>query len=258
MLVNPPQRVYPDETWEHNELYFQVRESLIHITDDFKSVIEIKGVNATEIYAFSAVLGLTIEHEIIRTLNNLRNEWDSHGKYVDYRFVRQAQTFPDVLLMNDTGLIIMGIELKSWYLLAKEREPSFRYQVTPNACTPQDLVVIIPWVLSNVLSGNPIVFSPYIENARYVAEYRNYWWQHIRNARSSTRIISAENVTPYPAAKSKIVDEPERDTGNNFGRIARTGLIDDYINYFQSEVLAGIRVDAWQAFLKQQIDRRNL
>lgn len=30
----------------------------------------------------------------------------------------------------------MGIELKGWHVLAKEREPSFRYKVTPAACSP--------------------------------------------------------------------------------------------------------------------------
>ena len=30
----------------------------------------------------------------------------------------------------------MGIELKGRYVLAKEREPSFRYKVTPAACSP--------------------------------------------------------------------------------------------------------------------------
>lgn len=32
------------------------------------------------------------------------------------------------------GDILFGIELKGWYLLAKEREPSLRFQVTEAAC----------------------------------------------------------------------------------------------------------------------------
>ena len=32
----------------------------------------------------------------------------------------------------------MGIELKGRYVLAKESEPSFRYKVTPAACSPWD------------------------------------------------------------------------------------------------------------------------
>jgi len=87
----------------------------------------------------------------------------------------------------------MGIELKGWYLLAKEGEPSFRFQVTPRACAIQDLVVVVPWELINVISGKPQVFAPYVENARYAAEYRNYHWQHVRTSDSDNRIKSPIN-----------------------------------------------------------------
>ena len=112
----------------------------------------------------------------------------------------------------------MGIELKSWYLLAKESEPSFRFTVTPRVCNIQDLLVVVPWVFSNVLSGNPIIFSPYIESARYVAEYKNYWWQHVRKANDSTEIRSPVNCGPYPDARDNISDSPSEDRGKNFGR----------------------------------------
>jgi hypothetical protein len=49
----------------------------------------------------------------------------------------------------------MGIELKGWYVLAKEKEPSFRYKVTLTVCAPADLLVVVPWALSNVISGRP-------------------------------------------------------------------------------------------------------
>ena len=39
---------------------------------------------------------------------------------------------------------LLGIELKGWYVLSKEGEPSGRYKVTPAACAPQDLLVIVP------------------------------------------------------------------------------------------------------------------
>ena len=60
----------------------------------------------------------------------MREVWDPDEKYTFYRFVRQPQTFPDVLLKrnaNETGAlneeILLGIELKSWYLLAKKGSP---------------------------------------------------------------------------------------------------------------------------------------
>lgn len=251
--IPPPNQQFPTQDWEHYELFVKVFESFAEIPQYFRSTITVSGIRATEIYAFSSVLGLTIEQEVIRTLNSLRNLWDTEQIYGDYLFVRQPQSFPDVLLKNPKSQhIIMGIELKSWYLLAKESEPSFRYQVTPNACATQDLLVIVPWVLSNVLSGSPIVFKPFIASARYVAEYRNYWWQYLRNAKSSTEIWSPEGVTPYPRARDKISDKPVSDSGKNFGRIARVGLIDDYVRSFESLELLGIEVWRWRRFLKEK------
>jgi hypothetical protein len=216
-----PQARLPASNWEHIGLYQQIGTLLTELPNRFQSAITVNGILATEIYAFSNVLGLTIEQEVIRTLNALRSLWDTEGEYQAYRFFRQAQTFPDVLLMNaETRHIIMGLELKSWYVLAKEGEPSFRYQVTPDPCAIQDLLVIVPWALSNVLSGSPIVFSPFIAPARYVAEYRNYWWQHLRKTIDRSEILSPNSVTPYPAARSKMSDKPVYDDGKNFGRIA--------------------------------------
>jgi hypothetical protein len=71
--------------------------------------------------------------------------------------------------------ILFGI--KSWYTLSKEGEPSFRYQITPAACADADLLVIVPWILSDVVSGSPKLFQPWIESARYVAEHHNFYWQ---------------------------------------------------------------------------------
>lgn len=73
------------------------------------------------------------------------------------------------LLHQQVNLIfIFGIEMKSWYLLSKEGEPSLRYGVSEQVPTLQDLLVVVPWVLSNVLSGVPVVYEPYIAPARYI------------------------------------------------------------------------------------------
>jgi len=254
-----PQPQFPSKDWEHYALFEKLGELFSEIPSLFRSTISVSGISATEIYAFGAVLGLTIEQEVIRTLNDLRSSWDEEGLYHDYRFVRQAQTFPDVLLMNKKSThIMMGIELKSWYLLAKEGEPSFRYQVTPTACASQDLLVIVPWALSNVLSGTPIIFKPYITLARYAAEYRNYWWQHVRQSKSSNEIISPQDVTPYPSARTRMIDNPAQDGGNNFGCIARTGLLDEYMQNFKETELSGIKVNAWRKFLKEQLEEIDL
>lgn len=249
-----PEEQFPSPEWEHYTLYSSIKETLQKIPEYFHSTISVSGVNATEIYTFNSVLGATIEQEIVSTLNRLRHLWEDDTRYVDYKFVRQAQTFPDVLLLNSQARhILMGIELKSWYLLAKEGEPSFRYTVTANACNMQDLLVIVPWVLSNVLSGTPLIYPPFITSARYAAEKRNYWWQHERTARSDTQIISPADIVPYGKAREKSQDHPVSDNGGNFGRIARIGLMKDYVEGFDSQELLGISVKSWRQFLKRHV-----
>jgi hypothetical protein len=249
----PPVRRPPAESWEYYTLWQSVLVAIREIPQRFRSTISVSGIRATEVYAFSEVLGVTIEAEVVRTLNELRKIWDSDHRYTDYRFVRQPQTFPDVLLQHrSSSEIVMGIELKSWYLLAKEGEPSFRFTVTPSACAEQDLIVVVPWVLSNVLAGSPIVFEPYIELARYVAEYRNDWWQHTRSSSLNTQIISPADVAPYPEARDEISDKPVDDKGKNFGRIARLGIMDEYVTTFDQVDLLGIEVARWRQFFKER------
>ena len=54
-------------------------------------------------------------------------------------FIRRSQSFPDVRLVRRTLEsvdVIMGIELKGWYVLSKEKVPSFRYQVAVGRALP--------------------------------------------------------------------------------------------------------------------------
>lgn len=241
MKRQPPEpvRQFPDKSWEHYPLYIRVKEALYSLQLYFKTETFIAGVLATDIFTLNATLGATIEEQVINTLNEVRPVWDPEGRYRLYGFVRQSQTFPDVLLRRLTPTterddIILGIELKGWYLLAKEEEPSFRFQVTPLACNLQDLIVVVPWTLSNVISGSPRIFTPFVESARYAAEYRNYHWQHLRRTHSATGIISPQVVTPYPRKADKIIDRPVSDAGGNFGRFARTGIMDEYLESAKS------------------------
>lgn len=197
----------------------------------------------------------TIEDQVVATLNRMRRVWDPADQYPLYTFVRQPQTFPDVLLMQrgeTTGehKIAFGIELKGWCLLAKEQGPSYRYKVTPAACAAWDFLAVVPWHLSDVISGTPRVLAPWIASARHVAEYRNHWWQHLRKAQASTEIRSPKAAAPYPSARDKVLDDPVSDGGNNFGRIARTGLMDDYKNLVFESLIAGIPAKYWWEFLK--------
>ena len=258
---NPePVRRLPEPSWEHHELYLRVRDALAALPLYFRTQTVIEGISAVDIFTLNSALGATIENQVVATLNQMRPVWDPDEKYKQFAFIRQAQTFPDVLFksMLDSGdsQVILGIELKGWYLLAKEAEPSFRFAVTPAACAIQDIIVVVPWVLSNVISGSPMVFRPFIESASYAAEYRNYHWQHLRTAKSDCGVRLAENVTPYPRKVDKISDVPISDSGRNFGRFSRTGIMDEYLAEAKNELLAGIRAEHWLAFFKLFEDQR--
>lgn len=258
-----PIRSLPPETWPHAKLYSQVREALFALPLHFRTQTNIEGISAIDIFTLNSALGATIENQVVATLNLMRPLWDPEGAYRQYAFVRQAQAFPDVLLrrMNgepkDTKVPLLGIELKGWYLLAKEAEPSFRFRVTPAACAVADLIVVVPWALNNVISGSPVVFSPYVESARYAAKYRNHHWQNIRDAKGDKSITSPANVVPYPRKSDQIADKPAADQGGNFGRFARTGIMDEYLLVARDELLAGIRAEHWLGFFKIFQDQRD-
>lgn len=243
-----PNPVSISPTWPHAELFSRVKEALQAAPAYFKSEINIKGVPATDIQNLNTLLGATIEERVVDTLNSMRAVWDPNGRYSLHSFVRQAQTFPDVLLRRAyDGDIIMGIELKGWYLLAKEEEPSFRFVVTPAVCNPQDLIVVYPWHFSEVISGTPVLVQPYIEHAKYVAEYRNWNWNR---ARANNPVILAAAANPYPRKSDNISDKATSDDGGNFGRIARTNLLESLKIEANARLLAGIPAVRWRAFFK--------
>ena len=235
----------------------RVKEAILALPGYFDSHTSIEGVAATDLFALNTVLGATIEVQVVRTLNRMRDVWDPMDDWPLYRFERQAQTFPDVLLRKTTGTgeheVAMGLELKGWYMLAKEREPSFRYTVTPDACTDWDLLVVVPWHLSNVLAGTPLVESPGVWSARYAAEYRNHWWQHLRGTEMDRSIASPEGVAPYKG-RENTSDKPAYDSGGNFGRIARTRIMDEWIADVRFKPLAGIPARDWIEFLRRYAD----
>ena len=247
----PPSRDLPEPSWEHHALYRNVREAIATLPVYFRTETHIAGVMATDLHTLNTVLGATIEEQVVRTLNLIRTTWDPEGHYALYSFVRQPQTFPDVRLRRVSGdETLMGLELKGWYLLAKEAEPSLRFQVTPGACAKQDLIAVVPWVLGNVISGSPMLFEPFIESARFAAEYRNYHWQHVRRTTQDSSIELPSNPRPYPSKADQISDKPVYDSGGNFGRLARTGMMDEYMLKLNDVPLCGIKTVFWREFLK--------
>ncbi len=256
-----PTRPIVDAKWPHHDLYLRVRDAIATLPLYFRTQTVIEGISAVDIFTLNSALGATIENQVVATLNQMRPTWDPDGCYAQFSFTRQAQTFPDVLLKrigeSSETEVILGIELKGWYLLAKEAEPSFRFTVTPEACAPHDLIVVVPWALSNVIAGSPMVFSPFIESSRYAAEFRNYHWSHLREAKGDASIKSPNKVSPYPKKADMIADAPLSDAGGNFGRFARTGIMDSYLAQAKQELLAGIRAEHWLGFFKMFQDQRD-
>jgi len=169
----------------------------------FRTDTYIEGISATDIFTLSATLSAAIETQLVSTLNRVRTIWDPHEQFQLYSFVRQPQTFPDVRLQRaqptkESDNVLLGIELKAWYLLSKEKEPSFRFQVTPDACAIEDIIVVVPWALDNVISGRPKLFVPFVDSAKYAAEYRNYHWKHLMSGGLKREIESPFNARPYP------------------------------------------------------------
>lgn len=221
----------------------------------FSSNLDITGVSATDLFNFHSALGATIEDQVVEALNGMRAVWDPDNQYQTFRFVRQPQTFPDVRLQRevttDPTNILLGIELKGWFALSKEGEPSFRYVITPNACAEADLLVVAPWIFKNVISGKPKLLPVFIEEARYAAQLRNYHWQYERGDGSDAAgVLLSAHRTPYPAKKDKSSDKAKNDSGGNFGRIARTGVMKAFVESAMKEPVAGIPISAWQRFLK--------
>ena len=239
------------DDWEHSRLHRDLRDAIACLPMYFRTETHVSGIMATDLHTLNTVLGATIEEQVVRTLNLIRNTWDPDDKYSLYSFVRQAQTFPDVLLRRvSTGEVLLGVELKGWYLLAKEAEPSLRFRATIGACARQDLLVVVPWVLGNVISGSPMLFEPFVESARYAAAYRNYHWRQVRRTKQPAGIEVPEGVAPYPNKSDRILDRPLADAGGNFGRLARTGMMDVYMKKLDDLPLCGIKTVYWREFLK--------
>lgn len=262
-----------------------VRDALASLPAHFVSQTFIEGLEAGDLFSLNSMLGGNIEVQVVQTLNRLRAVWDPDEEWEEYRFVRSAQTFPDVRLetespsrMANGQTVAIGVELKGWYLLSREGEPSFRYTVTRDACDERDLLCIVPWHLANVLSGRPVVYPPFVMSAQEAADQRNdYWTEHRRRAdeEAAAKAVangkqpkvlppnyydlvspSRSNVHPYPPPKAKVADKAVHDSGN-FGRVARTKGMDPYVERLLTNRVSGIEARHWVAFFKTYSEGTN-
>jgi hypothetical protein len=258
-----PEHAPLDGDVRKQKLLGNVKDALRALPVYYSSQTFIEGLESSDLFSLNSVLGGSIEIQVVETLNRVRQVWDPDDEWPEHRFERQSQAFPDVRLVSRTGGTThteLGIELKGWYLLSKEREPSFRYTVTPAACDPHDLLVVVPWHLKNVLSGVPVVYEPFIEQARYAADYRNYYWQHQRASTASGKrgiIPPAGPISPYMPPKVKISDKATHDSGGNFGRVARVhGLMSDWTERMLQTRVSGVEAGHWVNFFKAYADSR--
>ena len=236
----------------------RVREALRALPAYFDTKTNIEGLGVTDLFSLNALLASTIEVQVVETLNRMRSVWDPGNEWPLYSFERQTQTFPDVLLrkraQGGSAEVVLGIELKGWYLLAKEGVPSFRYTVTPGACTEWDLLAVVPWHLENVLAGAPRAGVPGVWSARHTAEYRNHWWRHERSSRSDSTIVMPTDARPHDR-REHTADRPVSDAGHNFGRIARIGIMQEWIDEQRRAPIAGIPARNWVEFLRRHVDQ---
>lgn len=266
----PPVPAVPDPPAEpalapddpRTTLQKRLRTVLAGLPAYFEFHNQIAGVNATDLHSLNTLLGTSIEGQVVKTLNQQRALWDPDDEWLGFTFERQAQRFPDVRLVRKGGPdgvhVALGIELKGWFLLAKEGEPSFRFTTTPAACADHDLLVVVPWYLDNVLSGAPVAAEPYVASARWAATYRNHYWQHTRDAADGAdrRITAPPGAHPYPGRDAQIADLPAYDGGKNFGRVARVpGLMDAFVRASNELEVLGIRIGDWYRFLRAHSDQ---
>ncbi|MGV7277020.1 hypothetical protein PJJ83_07940 [Mycobacterium kansasii] len=255
-VVDPPERPQLDPNDPKTRLYEDVRGALLALPGQFNFDHSISGINATDLHNLNTLIGAAIETEVVRSLNTLRHLWDPDNKWAEYAFQRSSQAFPDVRLVKFTGTIAaeeppaLGIELKGWYLLSAEATGSFRYKVSPNACAPHDLVSVVPWYLSNAVSGVAQVTEPWVESARFAAEYRDWWWQNIKRSEGSREIHYPPDAAPYPSKADFVVAKPEYDP-DNFGRLPRCkGLMDVFVERSNATPILGIPAEDWSKFLQ--------
>jgi hypothetical protein len=245
---------------DHEALYRALPDLLNRVPSDFESDVHIEGLDATDVFGLNEVLASTVENQVVESLNNLKPDMLDADQYQDYEFVRQSQTFPDVLLQNSTDPTedpLMGIELKCWYLIAKEGDPSFRFKTTVEACAPQDVLVVYPWALDNIVTGSPEIFRPFVMPAKFASLFIDYYWQNLKNWRDDDpdkSITHPTGVGHYPSAKTDFIqDKPAQDDGNNYGRfrskpISKLPPLQEWVNRMKARELLGVPSESWRAF----------
>lgn len=260
-LAAPPVEPVLDEADPRTALQRGVRRALTELPSYFSFDNQVSGINATDLFQLGTMLDAGIEVEVVRTLNRLRHLWDPDGRWLPYRFERSSQAFPNVRLLRSgtrASGIALGVELRSWFLLAKQGVPHLRYRVTPAACAPYDLVCVVPWHLSNAVAGTAQVIEPWIADATYAAQWRDHWWQFVRPSQDAPGIYHPPDARPYPTRAEAVGAVPDDDGGHDYGSLAHCKpLMDDFLARTSRHEMLGIAVRSWYLFLRVHSDTAN-
>ena len=104
----------------------------------------------------------------------------------------------------------------------------------------------------------PTVMTPWVYPARDAAEYRNHWWTEVRVTTTDPGIVQPSRpISPYPTKADEVTDKPVSDRGGNFGRLARTGLMDDFLQTSRQTSIAEIAAEHWISFFRIYSEPRN-
>ncbi|WP_293913164.1 hypothetical protein [Deinococcus sp.] len=130
---------------------------------------------------FNNYVGQGAEEALIQILNSTRFKilwyplihWNNLSRL---KFIRNTVQFPDIHLIDTLdNTILLSIESKTWFLFSGD-DITARFHVSPTYIKNDTLIVIFPWVMSKLISGSPIMYEPYICNARELAELRDKTW----------------------------------------------------------------------------------
>ena len=179
------------------------------------------------------MLGATLEVQVVETLNRIRDVWDPNDNWPLYRFDRQAQTFPDVLLRRQTAQgfdVALGIELKGWYVLSKRERaqlPVLRLPRRLHQMGPTRRHTLAP--LQRAVRNSPRRRARAVVSPTHRRIPQLVVGTQAQEPNRDPTIRPADNPQPYQQ-RSNTSDGPApgADRGGNFGRIARIGIMDTW------------------------------
>ena len=186
------------------------------VVASLSDVIEVKRPPITEavfygkiISKLSPFIGNILESRIVAALN----EKVQGG----FSWVRQDPDFPDAALFGPNGeRTFAGYEVKAWYVLSTEMTGRFRE--SQNLLAGKNVrLCVVPWMLSNVLYGHPVVLDLVTMDALSVAKTRDshyhkppgYLIAEPRDTKKRTRNLQQTNVAGYRLQE----DSPNYDAG---------------------------------------------